>query len=87
MAVGLLGSGLGACSAPAEQPRTAGEVPHTTPTTKPIASAIASAPAPDPHRRALGVAQDEALPVELAPMAGGWVEAVYGFVFRMLEVA
>lgn len=71
MAVGLLGSGLGACSAPAEQPRTAGEVPHTTPTTKPIASAIASAPAPDPHRRALGVAQDEALPVELAPMAGG----------------
>lgn len=71
VAVGLLGSGLGACSAPADPPHTAGDAPHAAPTTKPVASASAGAPAPDPRRRALGSAQDEALPVELAPIAGG----------------
>ena len=67
----LLG-GVTACSAPAERPHT----PGTPSATKPNATASAtttspSVEPPDPHRRPLGVAIEEALPVELATMAGG----------------
>ncbi len=70
-ALGAAGLVVSACSAGPEPVRTGGSE-RPAPASSVAASASSAAlPEQSPHRRALGVAVEEALAVELSPMAGG----------------